>query len=32
MRERYEVFAADLRKKADVKVLIDLDKIEPEKG
>jgi parvulin-like peptidyl-prolyl isomerase len=30
MHDRYEDFVADLRKKADVKILIDLDK--PEKG
>ena len=30
MHDRYEEFVADLRKKADVKVLIDLDK--PDKG
>lgn len=32
MRERYEEFTAELRKKADVKVLTDLDKIELDKG
>ncbi len=30
MHDRYEEFVADLRKKADVKILIDLDK--PDKG
>jgi len=33
MRERYEEFLSDLRKKADVKVLIDLEKVDtPKKG
>jgi hypothetical protein len=28
MRDRYEQFVGDLRKKADVKILIDLDKTD----
>jgi peptidyl-prolyl cis-trans isomerase C len=33
MRDRYEAFVSDLRKKADIKILIDLNKVEKsEKG